>query len=218
MPITRNDVVRAAIEMIDDEGLAGLTLRGVAARLGVSAPTLYWHVKDKRHLLDLVAEQVMAEVPESTRAPRDGESIWDWLAESTRLRRALLLAHRDSVQVVAGNRPTEDALPGIERTLRVLVDAGLEPGEAVRVLTALGSFVLGDALETQAARDRPIEEPPHGDVADRFPTLAAATRTVGGEEDRFEEGLGLFLEGLRARLERRGATAHDRPAPEPAPA
>src|SRR5215212_11951836 len=84
VPISRNDVVRAAIEVIDDEGLAGLTLRGVAARLGISAPTLYWHVKDKRHLLDLVAEQVLSEEPESARAPREGESVLDWLAASFR--------------------------------------------------------------------------------------------------------------------------------------
>src|SRR3954453_9831840 len=177
VPISRNDVVRAAIEVLDDEGLAGLTLRGVAARLGVSAPTLYWHVKDKRHLLDLGAEQVLAEVPDSSRTPRDGESIWEWLAESIRVRRALLLAHRDSVQGVAGNRPTEAALPGIERTLRVLVDAGLEPGEAVRVLTALGSFLLGDVLETQAAKDRPTEVGATGALR-QFPTVAAARRTI----------------------------------------
>src|SRR3954453_2066744 len=177
VPLTRDDVVRAAVEVLDDEGLPGLTLRGVAARLGVSAPTLYWHVKDKRHLLDLVADQVMAEGPESTRAPRAGESIPDGLAESARVRRALLLAHRDSVQVVAGNRPTEGALPGIERTLRVLVDAGLEPGEAVRVLTALGSFLLGDVLETQAAKDRPTEEGTTGALR-QFPTVAAARRTI----------------------------------------
>src|SRR4051794_4996243 len=206
VPISRNDVVRAAIEVIDDEGLAGLTLRGVAARLGVSAPTLYWHVKDKRHLLDLIADQVMAEVPETRRAPREGESISDWLAESLRARRALLLAHRDSVRVVAGNRPTEDAMPGIEQTLRVLVDAGLEPGEAVRVLTALGSFLLGDVLETQATQERPLEEPPTGDFH-RFPTLAAAARTIGGQEERLEEGLSLLLDGLHARLERRRASA-----------
>ncbi|MGY1713448.1 TetR/AcrR family transcriptional regulator C-terminal domain-containing protein [Geodermatophilus sp. SYSU D01106] len=202
MPISRDDVVRAAVEVLDEEGLAGLTLRGVAARLGVSAPTLYWHVKDKRHLLDLVADRVLADVPESTRAPHPGEPVWEWLAEASRVRRALLLAHRDSVQVVAGNRPTEDSLPGIERTLGVLVGAGLEPGEAVRVLTALGSFILGDALETQADRDRPLEEQPGGDMTG-FPTVAAAARTAGGDDERFEEGLALFVGGLRARLEER---------------
>jgi TetR/AcrR family tetracycline transcriptional repressor len=210
VPTTRTDVVRAAVEILDEEGLGGLTLRAVAARLGVSAPTLYWHVKDKRHLLDLVAEQVLTEQPDSRRAPRPGESVWDWLAESIRLHRALLLAHRDSVQVVAGNRPTEAGMPGIERTLRVLVDAGLEPGEAVRVLTALGSFILGDVLETQAAQDRPAEEPARDDVAARYPTLALAARTAGGEDERFEEGLRLFIDGLRVRIERRCAAAPPR--------
>ncbi|MGY1618831.1 TetR/AcrR family transcriptional regulator C-terminal domain-containing protein [Geodermatophilus sp. SYSU D00691] len=212
MPLSRKDVVRAAVEVLDDEGLPGLTLRAVAARLGVSAPTLYWHVKDKRHLLDLVAEQVLAEVPDSARAPREGESVWEWLAESIRLRRALLLAHRDSVQVVAGNRPTDEALPGIESTLRVLVAAGLEPGEAVRVLTALGSYLLGDALETQAAQDRPAEDFPTGDHT-RFPLICAAARTVGDDDERFEEGLALMLDGLRVRLERRASSTQvDNPA------
>lgn len=211
MPISRDDVVRAAVEVLDDEGLAGLTLRGVAARLGVSAPTLYWHVRDKRHLLDLVADRVMADVPESTRAPHPGEPVWEWLAEASRVRRALLLAHRDSVQVVAGNRPTEDALPGIERTLGVLVSAGLEPGEAVRVVTALGSFIIGDALETQAVHERPAEEDPGADMAP-FPTVAAAARTAGGDDERFEEGLALFLGGLRARLEERAAAPAGREA------
>src|SRR3954469_20839386 len=206
VPLTRDDVVRAAVQVLDDEGLPGLTLRAVATRLGVSAPTLYWHVKDKRHLLDLVAEQVLADPPEASRPPRPGEPVWEWLAESARLRRALLLAHRDSVQVVAGNRPTDSGMQQIEQTLGVLVTAGLEPGEAVRVLTALGSFILGDALETQALRDRPLEEVPTGDLG-RFPLLAAAVRTVGGEDDRFEEGLSLFLDGLRARLERRARNA-----------
>jgi TetR/AcrR family tetracycline transcriptional repressor len=206
VPISRTDVVRAAIDVIDDNGLAGLTLRGVASRLGVSAPTLYWHVKDKRHLLDLVAEQVLAEAPESARAPREGESVLDWLAASFRVRRALLLSHRDSVQVVAGNRPTDDALPGIEQTLSVLVEAGLEPGEAVRVITAFGSFLIGDVLETQAGQDRPAEDLPQAD-ASAYPTIRAAMGTVGGEEERFEEGLRLMLDGLQARLERRARAA-----------
>lgn len=212
MPTTRDDVVRAALEVLDDEGLPGLTLRAVAARLGVSAPTLYWHVRDKRHLLDLVAEQVLAELPDASRAPRPGESVWEWLADSARLRRALLLAHRDSVQVVAGNRPTDEALPTIERTLQVLVGAGLEPGEAVRVLTALGSYILGEALETQAALERAPEERIAAELGGRYPLLAAAEATLGGEEERFEEGLRLITDGLRARLEARAAADRVSPA------
>lgn len=204
MALTRDQVVRAAVEMIDLEGLGGLTIRGLAARLGVTAPTLYWHVQDKRHLLDLVAEHVLAQVPDTARPLADGESVWEWLAEHIRIRRAVLLAHRDSVQVVAGNRPTADSLPQIEQTLRVLVGAGLDPAEAVRVLTALGSYLLGDVLETQAAQDR-VDGGPDGFDPAAFPLVAAAAGGARDEDDRFEEGLGLMLDGLRARMASRAA-------------
>lgn len=192
--------------MIDEHGLDGLTLRALAGRLGVSAPTLYWHVRDKRHLLDLVADQVLADmVPAVRHSPRPGETIAEWLTEAAHQQRAALLAHRDSARVVAGNRPTEGALPGIEQTLGVLVRAGLDPSESVRVLTAIGSFVIGDALETQASAERAADEAPARDAgwAAEYPMLAAAATTYGEEEERFAEGLALLMEGLTARLERR---------------
>ena len=141
MAVSRSDIVRTstATAMVDELGLDGVTLRELAGRLGISAPTLYWHVCDKRHLLDLVAEQVRADMsPAERHTPRPGQSVEHWLGEASRQQRVALLAHRDSPRVVAGNRPTEDALPGIEQTLGVLVDAGLEPGEAVQVLAASG--------------------------------------------------------------------------------
>lgn len=193
-------MVRAAVELIDEQGLTGLTLRGVASRLGVSAPTLYWHVRNKRHLLDLVAERVLADyLPPGDGAPAPGQSLPDWLAEQARVQRTALLAHRDSAQVVAGNRPTTDALPRIERTLSTLVEAGLQPGQALRTLTALGSFVLGDVLETQTAAQRPHDEH-DGSIDERYPVATAAVRQMGDDNDRFEEGLSLLLEGLRQRL------------------
>ncbi|SDF46018.1 TetR/AcrR family transcriptional regulator C-terminal domain-containing protein [Klenkia brasiliensis] len=203
MPLTRDDVVRAAVEVIDERGLAGLTLRGLATRLGISAPALYWHVTDKRHLLDLVAEHVLAQLP-ARRAPAPGEPVVDWLADGLRVRRAAMLAHRDSALVVAGNRPTEDAMPAIDATVAALTGAGLTPGESVRVLTALGSFLLGDVLETQAALDRPVPDTPADPRA--HPHLEAAAADMGGDDERFEDGLSLMLEGLRARLAARAAT------------
>ncbi len=204
--LTQSEIVRTAVRMVDEVGLDRMSLRALATRLGISAPTLYWHVRDKRHLLDLVAEQVMADlVPSQRRVPRPGEPLEAWLTEWAHQQRAAMLAHRDSARVVAGNRPTEGALDGIEQTLGVLVDAGLEPGEAVRVLTAIGSFVIGDTLETQASAERS----PDGDKArsaswmDRYPLLARAAQSLGADDDRFAEGLALLMDGLRARIEQR---------------
>ena len=50
--LSRDTVVRAALELLDEVGLADLTLRGVAERLGVQAPALYWHVRNRQDLID----------------------------------------------------------------------------------------------------------------------------------------------------------------------
>jgi len=199
--VTREDIVRAAVAQIDEAGLAGLTLRSVAARVGVSAPTLYWHVRDKRHLLDLVSEHVVGGfLPGELERPAAGEPVARWLGDRARAQRAALLAHRDSALVVAGNRPTPEAYAATEQVLGVLVDAGLGPGAALRVLTALGSFVIGDALETQASAARPAESDGPPVAAHDYPISARAVREMGDDDDRFEEGLALFLAGLGARL------------------
>jgi TetR/AcrR family transcriptional regulator, tetracycline repressor protein len=59
MAVTRDQIVAAALAQLDEAGLDGLTLRRLAERLGIRAPTLYWHVRDKRELMDLVAGAVM---------------------------------------------------------------------------------------------------------------------------------------------------------------
>jgi len=59
MTVTRDDVIHTAIQLLQEVGLDGLTLRKLATELGISAPTLYWHVKDKRELLDLMSEEMV---------------------------------------------------------------------------------------------------------------------------------------------------------------
>ena len=55
MAVTRDDVIHTAIQLLEEVGLDGLTLRRLATELGISAPTLYWHFRDKRELLDAMA-------------------------------------------------------------------------------------------------------------------------------------------------------------------
>ena len=59
MPVTRDAVVEVAAHLLREQGLEGVTFRKIAAELGVSAPTLYWHVASKRELLDLLAEHLV---------------------------------------------------------------------------------------------------------------------------------------------------------------
>ncbi len=204
MAISRDEVVAAAVGLLDEVGLAALSLRRLAATLGVSAPTLYWHVADKRALLDLMAERMVGEHSRPV-APAPGQPWWEWLADSARAQYRALTAHRDAALVVAGNRPTTRAsLEHVERTLEVLVDAGFEPPEAMEAVFGVGHYVLGAALEAQAEAGRD-EHPPDPELQAgiaELPLLRAAGRG-GLDADRvFESGLASLLDGLRARVER----------------
>ncbi|HEX3752721.1 MAG TPA: TetR family transcriptional regulator, partial [Streptosporangiaceae bacterium] len=72
MPVTRERIVAAALELLDEAGLDGLALRRLAERLGIRAPTLYWHVRDKRELLDLLAGAILEEALAGWREPQPG--------------------------------------------------------------------------------------------------------------------------------------------------
>jgi TetR/AcrR family tetracycline transcriptional repressor len=195
MAVTRDEVVAVAITLLNETGLDGLTLRRLADRLGIRAPTLYWHVRDKRELLDLMADAIMREATAGRLEPAPDQSWWDWLAGLARGVRAALLAHRDSALVVSANTPVPQSYPAIEQELRPLVDAGFPPAEALTVLRLVGTYAVGDVLDAQAVhRDGPPEP-----AAETFPLLHAALGD-GTEADRFEYGLAVMIDGLRARL------------------
>src|SRR5437879_13799155 len=60
----REHIVGAALDLLDEAGLEGLTMRALAERMGVRAASLYWHIRDKEQLLGLLAEAIVGEVPE----------------------------------------------------------------------------------------------------------------------------------------------------------
>ena len=199
MPVTRERIVAVALELLDEGGLDGLTLRRLAERLGIRAPTLYWHVRNKRELLDLLAGAILEEALAAWREPQPGQPWWEWLTARARAMRAALLAHRDSALVVSGTRPTASSLPGIERQLEALAGAGFSPGDGLLALLTLNAYVLGDVLDLQADDGRTAGQDGPPAEAGSFPLLRSATGAMSSPGDRFEHGLGILIDGLRAR-------------------
>jgi TetR/AcrR family tetracycline transcriptional repressor len=183
-----------------------LTLRRLATDLGVSAPTLYWHARNKRELLDLMAEALVARSGRTT-SPAPGQPWWEWLAERARLQFRALVSHRDAALVVAGNRPTEATLPDIEEVLASLVVVGFPAAEALRIVLSIGHYVIGCAVERQAEEARradAVRDTRLLEQAEALPTLRAAIGTLKGPgpsagDAGFEYGLGLLIDGARAR-------------------
>src|SRR5215510_10070741 len=110
MGLDRETVVREALEQLDEVGLEGLTLRRIAKTLGVQAPALYWHFRNKQELLDEMATVMLRDLLGSAQATGpagagvaahdaddeddedDDEDVpWDeWIAASARGLRGML--------------------------------------------------------------------------------------------------------------------------------
>ena len=159
-----------ALALADAEGLAGLTIRRLAARLGVTPNALYWYFRQKDQLLDALAEHIFTAValPE----PDDRE----WFVQL----RGLLVAFVDALRphpAVAGLTQTRILLsePGIniaERALALLRGAGFSAEQAAQ----LGGFL-------NAVVPLVIAEPGSHDVLDEDSQRQRASRAKGGPAD-----------------------------------
>ncbi|CAM3066055.1 TetR/AcrR family transcriptional regulator C-terminal domain-containing protein [Saccharomonospora xinjiangensis] len=215
--VSKELIVEKAVELLDSHGLAAVTLRRLATELGVSAPTLYWHISGKRELLDGMAECLLRRGrTDAFDGPAEGQPWWEWLAGHARAMFETMISVRDAPQVIAGNRPTPESLTEIDVAIGVLVEAGFEPGDAQQVFFVLGGYIGGMALEWQeeAAREREgVEDPElHAAVTDaeRYPHIAAAMRSGVHREpmETFLLGLDLLIRGLRSwHAERVGAAS-----------
>jgi TetR/AcrR family tetracycline transcriptional repressor len=206
--VGRAPVVRAGLELLGEAGLDGLTLRAIAAKLGVQAPTLYWRFKNKQDLIDEMATQVLVDwVEQSGELP----AIASWRERTLafgRGFRAALLRYRDGARMVAGSRLTEPTLYGpMELTLRSFVEAGFELADAAACLMTVNSYVVGFTIEEQAVLSPRGERNPQYDLAAREARIDGArfplTRSIGsalfdGYDERFDRGLRIILAGFAA--------------------
>lgn len=194
--LERDKIVRAALALLDEAGIDGVTTRKLADRLGVKSASLYWHFKNKRDLLDAMAEAMMVGVG---RLPR-GDDWQSWLAAEARAFRKALLSHRDGARVHGGTRPKAEEFPEVEQSTRFLCAQGFSPSDALRAQVAIGFFVVGWVLEEQAAAEAlrgrgektPLPDP------QQFPFLSAAQSVLRQDDpDRdFEFGLTALINGF----------------------
>ncbi|RDI50561.1 TetR/AcrR family transcriptional regulator C-terminal domain-containing protein [Nocardia mexicana] len=202
-------IAEAALGLLDEVGLDGLTMRKVATALDVQAPALYWHVKNKRELLDAMARAVFVSAVADVEAPRRGEDWQDWvIALARRLRRAML-GYRDGAKVLAGTYVTDDTMfRTVELTLRTLEDAGFESADAVRVFPILLHYTVGYVIEEQArtgvdyAGGNPYdrEKVRRSVDPDRYPRTAQMMAGLfpSDFDAEFDHGLRVVLAGILA--------------------
>jgi AcrR family transcriptional regulator len=205
-------VVGTALELLNDVGLDGLTLRAIAARLRVKAPALYWHFDSKQELLDEMATEMYRRMAAGQRSA-PGRTWQQRLLVTSRALRAALLGYRDGAKVFSGSRFTgTDHAAEMEVTLRMLVDAGFTLAQAVRAAATTYLFTIGFVTEEQGIEPLAGKPRPGFDVGERakrmaaFPLSAAAGAEIFGKYDEhFEESLGVVIAGIEARYVRKSS-------------
>jgi TetR/AcrR family tetracycline transcriptional repressor len=196
--LTRQQVIDGALDLVDAEGLDALTLRALASRLGVQAPTLYWHVHNKSELLDALADAIMDDALATIHA-LDSKAEWgEWLlAALSELRRAMM-AHPDGARIVSGARQSLRRADFSERAMATLVERGVDLQRARMTVLVGERFTVGYVLEEQAPVPEPgAETPDAAEIQRRLPTATRAIieyfssgRTA---DDLYRDGLRLIL-------------------------
>ncbi|MFJ4651157.1 TetR/AcrR family transcriptional regulator C-terminal domain-containing protein [Nocardia sp. NPDC088792] len=200
MSLTEQRIVAEAVTLLDEDGLDGVTLRKLAQRLGVQAPTLYWHLRNKAALITALAEAILAEQFAELRPPDPAVRWRDWLMELAERLRGALLAHRDGARVVSAAQLSTRMNAFSEFAMKTLVDRGLPLREARLRVLAMERFTIGHVLEEQAAR--PDDDALAGFDADAF--AAAHPTLVAGIAEYFRPGRtvdDLFRDTLRLVIE-----------------
>src|ERR1700735_3650256 len=206
--ITRDTVLAAALELIDRDGVDGLSVRSLGRDLGRDPMILYRHAPNKAALLDGVAETILAQLKVDPADP-------DWAAQLRAVARGyrqLALAHPHVVPLLV-TRPLATPLalrpPGtlrpLEDVLSLLTQAGFSGSDALHIYRALFGFLHGHVLnELQELVDNPEETDDllrlglHRLPIGEFPLLRSLAPVLSAYDGaaELERGLDILLTGL----------------------
>jgi AcrR family transcriptional regulator len=217
-----DDVVEAAMAVLDEVGLEGFTMRAVADQLGTYPATLYWHVGGRGDLLSAIVDRVLSDM-----SVPDAETMhWtDWLRAMAREYRRVLHAHPNvggivSTELVVG----QTALVLTETVLQVLQSAGFQGTQLAAAHNVIVGSVVGWVSVELSSRPADLDE----EWTDRFaaslrelpatqfPAITGNLDAVngrviglryrGGAEDpldnAFEMALDTWVGGLALQLQR----------------
>lgn len=200
--VNRERILEEALQLVDDEGLDGLSLRNLARRLDVQAPTLYWHVKNKTELLDGLADAIMDDAISATPEP-GAKDVREWFLGALCGLRAALLRHRDGARIVSGATRSLRRGDFSERAMATLVQHGFELQQARLLVLTSERYTVGWVLEEQAPA--PEGPPPtEAEVRARWPiaTQAISDYFSGGgrsRDDLFADGARLIVQSAASR-------------------
>jgi TetR/AcrR family tetracycline transcriptional repressor len=178
--LDRTSIVEAAFAVLSSKGLDGLSLRALADQLGVQAPALYWHVKNKAELIGMMAATFGMAAARAV--PKENTWASRLTAYGGALRQAMLL-HRDAARLCAIAQPIEDPDATARRLAAPLVASGLDSHRALSCQASVIAYTLGWVVYEQS-------QPMHEHLAHMIDFA-----------DSFEFGLRAMVQGFVAQID-----------------
>jgi len=216
--LTRDQIVTAAIGLLDAEGLEGLNMRALGTRLGSAATAVYWHVGSKDNLIALAADQVWNEITLSDPAAAGWRPAAAAMAAGLHamLTRHPWLVQAFGSQVLYGTGKARHD----DRSLAIYEAAGFTATQADQAAATVFTYVLGNALGLASAATLTRKLSHDGgnahelirasmakasEIAAQFPRLRARLGTPAADyaaapDNSFEFGIQVILDGLEAQL------------------
>ena len=204
LPLSRERIASAGLELADREGIDALSMRRLADELGAGTMTLYGHFRDKRELLDAVIDAAVAEHELPRLAGPWREQVRQLVAYSRER-----FADHPSVVEIWARQPVLGAagLRWVEAGLQVLEDAGFEAEDAVKAFRLVVNYTYGFALFSAPRSRAATRESTRATLAalpaESYPRLSQAADAFAaamGSEEAFAYGLERILDGLEASL------------------
>lgn len=197
-PLSLERIVTTAVELLDAEGVDGLTMRHLADRLGAGAMSVYWHVGNKDAVFDLALDAVLAYEPPAEAADgnwRDDvvHMLEDW--------RAAMLRHPWSSALLPHRALGPNMLGRLDRLSRTLSAAGVADADLNVAIWSLWNFVMGATVTRESFQHTDDERAAAQQyVAESYPAIGRSRLLLDNDWDgAFRKGLNLLLDGIAPR-------------------
>jgi AcrR family transcriptional regulator len=228
-PRSRDDIAQAAISVADADGIEAVSMRRVAAELGLGTMSLYHYVRSKDELVDLMSDGIMA-----GQLVDDAELEKGWRAGLRAIGHATRRNFQRHPWMGDAMRPRPSSVPGpnalrhIEQSLAAVADTGLDAQGQMDLIAAIDDYVIGFVIRSQRFAEEEEQSPGQEWLEQMFqhmreriesgsyPHLQRALEAnraegrsdedlarMATDERRFERGLERILDGIELELQRR---------------
>ncbi|MBA2323888.1 MAG: TetR/AcrR family transcriptional regulator [Pseudonocardiales bacterium] len=141
--IAKRKALEVALDIVDNEGIDGLSIRRLAERLNVNGASLYHHFENKEEIVVGAAKLALEDV----RTPQAHDEPWQvWIMRNARRLRQALREHPDLIPVMLRRQPLGIGAGPLDTTVTLLEQDGVPTGAIAPMLEALERYAIGSAL------------------------------------------------------------------------